>query len=157
MASADHQGTPLLNAPSLNALLQAEKVLQRVQLASLTAIVGGSDVSVEMGLCSLLLGETDRAMMNLGLRPGSTKAPDQDVVAFVTDNSPTEDDLLPGLCALAEVWLKETILPNYKEINMMTSSLGEWFQSPRVSVYLRVRLFLLSASSRSSSPGFGAG
>ena len=108
-------------------------------MGSLTAFSGGSDVSVEMGLCSLLLGETERAMMNLGLRPGSSKPPDKDVVAFVKENSPSEDDLLPGLCALAEVWLKETILPNYKEINMMTSSLGEWFQSPRVSVYLKVR------------------
>lgn len=108
----------------------------------MTAILGGSDVTVEMGLCSLLLGETDRALLHLGLKPGATKPPDPDVIAFVTENSPVENDLLPGLCALAEVWLKETILPNYKEINIMTSSLGEWFQSPRVSVYLRVISFL---------------
>ena len=110
-----------------------------------------------MGLCSLLLGETERAMMDLGLRPGSNKPPDKDVVAFVKENSPSEDDLLPGLCALAEVWLKETILPNYKEINMMTSSLGEWFQSPRVSVYLKVRRGRRSSAFQKISVAFDSG
>jgi len=119
-------------------IVKAEKVLQRVQVGSYTGVEGGTDVSVEIGLCSLLLGETDRAMLALGLNANSNKVPDRDVLAFVKQNSLTEDDFLPGLCALAEVWLKETILPNYKEINLMTSSLGEWFQSPRVSVYLRV-------------------
>eukprot|EP00210_Caulerpa_lentillifera_P003553 g3389.t1 len=116
----------------------AERVLKQIQMESLTSEFGGSDVSVELALCALLLGHPDRTMIELGLRPGSPKVPDKDVAAFVREHSPSEDDLLPGVCALAEVWLKNTIIPNYKEINTMTSSLGEWFQSPSVSVYLRL-------------------
>lgn len=115
----------------------AERVLKQIQLDSLTSDFGGTDVSIELALCALLLGHTDRTMMTLGLKAGSPKVPDKDVLAFVKEHSPSEEDLLPGVCALAEVWLKDTIIPNYKEINAMTSSLGEWFQSPSVSYYLR--------------------
>lgn len=41
------------------------------------------DVSVELGLCALLMGESDRAMNYLGLSPTSNKLPNDDVLAFV--------------------------------------------------------------------------
>lgn len=117
---------------------KAERVLKQIQIDSIRNEFEATDVSVELALCALLLGHTDRSMMTLGLTPGSIRVPDPEIIAFVKSHSDSEDDLLPGVCALAEVWLKDTIIPKYKEINTMTSSLGEWFQSPTVAVYLRV-------------------
>lgn len=117
---------------------KAERVLKQIQIDSIRSDFKSTDVSVELALCALLLGHTERSMLTLGLTPGSPRVPDPEIIAFVKSHSDSEDDLLPGVCALAEVWLKDTIIPKYKEINTMTSSLGEWFQSPTVSVYLRV-------------------
>eukprot|EP00210_Caulerpa_lentillifera_P008515 g8122.t1 len=117
---------------------KAERVLKQFQKDSMSTEFTESDVSVELALCDLLLGHKDRSMMTLGLLPGASKVPDKAVVAFVKSHSPSEEDLLPGVYALAEVWLKDTLIPNYKEISTLTNSLGEWFQSPTVAVYLRL-------------------
>ncbi|GMH44775.1 hypothetical protein BSKO_12727 [Bryopsis sp. KO-2023] len=134
-------------------IFKASKALQKIQVAAMSGDgMEAMDVSVEMGLCALMMGETDRAMNYLGLADNANKLPEESVLLFVKENSPSEDDLLPGVCALAERWLKETIIPNYKEMTVMQSSLGEWFQSKKVSVYLQVlergkELNLLSATS----------
>ncbi|CAD7699814.1 unnamed protein product [Ostreobium quekettii] len=115
-------------------IVEAEEVFQKISLAN----TEGLDVSVEMGLCALLLGDYDKALDCLGLVAGSPVAPDRKVLEFVKANSVDGTDLLPGVCALAEMWLKDTIIPSYREMNTDKSSLGEWFKSPRVAVYLRV-------------------
>lgn len=45
--------------------------------------IQGIDVFVEMGLCCLLLGESDKAMNYLGISPGSLRDPDPEVLRFV--------------------------------------------------------------------------
>eukprot|EP00803_Ostreobium_quekettii_P010887 evm.model.scf_2240.5 EVM.evm.TU.scf_2240.5 scf_2240:16734-25859(-) len=119
-------------------IVKAEEVFQKIALATAAANYDGLDVSVEMGLCALLLGDYNKALNCLGLSAGSPMAPDRKVLDFVKAYSPDDVDLLPGVCALAERWLKDTIIPCYREMGTDTSSLGEWFKSPRVSVYLRV-------------------
>lgn len=131
----------------------ASTALQKIQVASMTgADPDAMDVSVELGLCALLMGESEKAMNFLGLTPNANKLPNEDVLEYVKEHSPSEDDLLPGVCALAERWLKDTIIPNYKEMNTSQTSLEEWFQSRKVSMYLQVlergkELSFLSAAS----------
>lgn len=41
------------------------------------------DVTVELGLCALLLGESNKALNFLGLAPNANKLPNEEVLAYV--------------------------------------------------------------------------
>lgn len=57
------------------------------------------------------------------------------------DACPNPDDLLPGLCALAERWLGDVALPGFREAPPSSGSLADWFDDRRVALYLQVSLW----------------
>ena len=64
-------------------ILIAEEVFEKIALTAAVSNSNGFSVSVEMGLCSLLLGETDKALNCLGLSVAAPGAPDRKVLVFV--------------------------------------------------------------------------
>ena len=51
---------------------------------------------------------------------------------------PSGDDLLPGLCALAQQWLTDVALPGFRDSPAHSGSLTEWFDDRGVAMYLQV-------------------
>ena len=56
----------------------------------------------------------------------------------VQDACSSPDDLLPGLCALAERWLGDVALPGFRGAPPQIGTLTDWFDDRRVSLYLQV-------------------
>ena len=54
------------------------------------------------------------------------------------DACPNPDDLLPGLCALAQGWLTDVALPGFRDAPSQAGSLADWFDDRRVALYLQV-------------------
>ena len=54
------------------------------------------------------------------------------------DACPNPDDLLPGLCALAQRWLADVALPGFRDAPSQAGSLADWFDDRRVALYLQV-------------------
>ena len=54
------------------------------------------------------------------------------------DACPNPDDLLPGLCALAQQWLADVALPGFRDAPSQAGSLADWFDDRRVALYLQV-------------------
>lgn len=48
-------------------------------------------------------------------------------------------DLLPGLCALAQQWLRDVALPGFRDMPAHSASLTDWYSDKRVSLYLQVQ------------------
>ena len=55
----------------------------------------------------------------------------------VQAHSPSADDLLPGLCALAQQWLGDVLLPSFACCTDVMPALGAWFQDGRVKLHLQ--------------------
>lgn len=53
-------------------------------------------------------------------------------------HSPSVDDLLPGLCALAQQWLGDVLLPSFVCCADGTPALDAWFRDGRVKLHLQV-------------------
>jgi len=68
----------------------------------------------------------------------------------VQAHSPSADDLLPGLCALAQQWLGDVLLPSFVCCTHVTPSLDAWFQDGRVKLHLQASC--LRAGSHLSCP-----
>ncbi len=54
------------------------------------------------------------------------------------DACPNPDDLLPGLCALAQRWLADVALLGFRDAPSQAGSLADWFDDRRVALYLQV-------------------
>ena len=51
----------------------------------------------------------------------------------------SQEDLLPGLCALAERWLADVALPGFRAAApAQAGTLKDWFDDRGVSLYLQV-------------------
>eukprot|EP00899_Mesostigma_viride_P020022 jgi/Mesvir1/28020/Mv04629-RA.1 len=102
-----------------------------------SAEVGG-DVKLERAMCALLTGNVDGAVSWLGLDP--SKGPfkgDRSVRDFILAASPDGSDLLPGLCLLAERWLREVLYPSFRDLEGRRNVvLTEYFDDPSVKDYL---------------------
>ena len=48
-------------------------------------------------------------------------------------------DLLPGLCSLAQQWLRDVALPGFRDMPAHSVSLTDWYSDKRVSLYLQVQ------------------
>ena len=48
------------------------------------------------------------------------------------------DDLLPGLCALAQRWLGDVALPGFRDAPANSGTLTDWFNDRGVAMYLQV-------------------
>ncbi|KAL0037727.1 hypothetical protein WJX77_009734 [Trebouxia sp. C0004] len=98
-----------------------------------------ADVTVELAVCCLLLGDSEKAEDILGLGPDSPpENADPAIRSFVMDACPNPDDLLPGLCALAQRWLADVALPGFRDAPSQAGSLADWFDDRRVALYLQV-------------------
>lgn len=127
---------------------RAEEILASLAQGVLYNSTGVQD-SVERSVCALLLGDPDRALQLLRL-DGDMASADRDVRKFIQSNSADGSDPLPGLCALAETWLKEVLVPSFRDFQEGTVpadrvTLGTWFGSRWVQVYLQVSSTATSA------------
>ncbi len=59
-------------------------------------------------------------------------------VCMMQDACTNPDDLLPGLCALAQRWLADVALPGFRDAPSQAGSLADWFDDRRVALYLQV-------------------
>ncbi|KAK9819960.1 hypothetical protein WJX72_004490 [[Myrmecia] bisecta] len=122
----------------------AEKLLAHLEEGARGGAAGESgageplDVSVELAVCKLLLGDSEAAEEVLGLDQPGGSAADPSVRDFVMDHSPEADDLLPGLCVLSERWLADVAISGFREMQGAQVSLNTWFENPRVKLYLKV-------------------
>ncbi|KAL0041666.1 hypothetical protein WJX79_000259 [Trebouxia sp. C0005] len=118
----------------------AHKLLAAVKKQSdLGSSSADADVVVELAVCCLLLGDSEKAEDILGLGPDSPpESADPAIRSFVMDACPNSDDLLPGLCALAQRWLADVALPGFRDAPSQAGSLADWFDDRRVALYLQV-------------------
>ncbi len=50
-----------------------------------------------------------------------------------------DGNLTPGLIAMAQSWVEDVALPSFRGCGTRLPSLGSWFESPQVKLYLMVR------------------
>jgi curved DNA-binding protein CbpA len=88
------------------------------------------DIFIEQALCYLLLGQ--QAEANSALR----RSRDQETLGYIRKNSPTDQDLIQGLCRYSELWFQSQVYPHFLDLNQQQASLGQYFEDPQVQVYL---------------------
>ncbi|WP_267384631.1 IMS domain-containing protein [Cyanobacterium sp. uoEpiScrs1] len=88
------------------------------------------DVSLEKGICSLLLGETQEAILAL------EQCKDEEVLTFVRQQSQGAPDLLPGLCLYGQHWLHTEVFSHFRDFKKRTDSLEDYFADQSVQTYL---------------------
>lgn len=64
------------------------------------------------------------------------------MLSMLQDACVTSGDLLPGLCALAQQWLKDVALPSFRGMPQQVVSLSDWYNDRGVALYLQVCLVL---------------
>ncbi len=88
------------------------------------------DVSLEKAICTLLLGQPEKATASL------RESQDEEALIFIQENSPDEWDLLPGLCLYSQNWLKTEVFSQFRDLAGMKVSLKEYFADEEVENYL---------------------
>ncbi|BAP17337.1 IMS domain-containing protein [cyanobacterium endosymbiont of Epithemia turgida] len=88
------------------------------------------DVSLEKGICALLLGETQEAILAL------EQCEDEEVLAFIRQQSRGAPDLLPGLCSYGQYWLHTEVFSHFRDFKKRTDSLEDYFADQAVQIYL---------------------
>lgn len=88
------------------------------------------DVSLEKGICALLLGETREATLAL------ERCEDEQVLTFVRQRSQGAPDLLPGLCLYGQHWLHTEVFSHFRDFRERTDSLEDYFADQEVQIYL---------------------
>lgn len=130
-----------------------------------TARAAQADISVQLAICEMLLGEPHRAVgileedEKLGLKLKSAARipehparkvmpanhlPDRDdLMAFIRYHSQSSNDLLPGLCLFAELWLAQVAFPRMRDTKERPTSpsLADYFESPSTVKYLSSKSF----------------
>ncbi|CAI5990221.1 unnamed protein product [Closterium sp. NIES-64] len=122
-----------------------------------------ADLSVERAMCALLLGQVGACKQWLGVHV-TPPCGDLAVAQYVYANSPNappvdswyggssggakvaagaggagageEDVLLPGLCRLLEVWLREVVAMRFRDTSHLPVVLSEYFDHPAVGSFL---------------------
>ncbi len=88
------------------------------------------DVSLEQAICALLLGETREATLAL------ERCQDEEVLAFIRQQSQGAPDLLPGLCLYGEYWLQTEVFSHFRNLKERADSLENYFADEAVQTYL---------------------
>jgi ARC6-like, IMS domain len=88
------------------------------------------DVFIEQALCHLLLGQQAEANSAL------SRSCDQESLGYIRKNSPTDNDLIQGLCRYSELWFQSQVYPHFLDLNDQRASLGQYFDDKQVQVYL---------------------
>lgn len=95
------------------------------------------DFALERGLCSLLVGELDKCRAWLGLDSNNSPYRNTPILDFVVENSrDDEDNDLPGLCKLLELWLMEVVFPRFRDTRDVQFKLRDYYDDPTVLRYL---------------------
>lgn len=90
------------------------------------------DVNLELGICALLLGQTEAARLAM------EGCQDEGVLAFIREQSRGAPDLLPGLCRQCERWLQTEVFPHYRDLAAEPVSLQDYFADGTVQRYLEL-------------------
>ena len=88
------------------------------------------DVYLEQAVCALLLGRPEEATRYLG------QSQEQEAIALIRQQSAGSPDLLPGLCAYAEHWLRHEVFPHFRDLVQAGVSLKDYFADASVQSYL---------------------
>ena len=107
------------------------------------------DVSLEKGICALLLGETQEATLAL------ERCEDEQVLTFVKQKSQGAPDLLPGLCLYGEHWLHTEVFSHFRDFKKRNDSLEDYFADQAVQIYLEQLPFENQRSSFEEKQGNG--
>ncbi|ACK67223.1 heat shock protein DnaJ domain protein [Rippkaea orientalis PCC 8801] len=96
----------------------------------LSGLAKRQDVSLEQGICALLLGQTQAASQIL------ESCQDTEALALIREHSQGSPDLLPGLCWYGEYWLKIEVLAHFRDLRQYSVSLADYFAEEEVQTYL---------------------
>lgn len=88
------------------------------------------DVFLEQAVCALLLGRPEEATRYL------SQSQEQEAIALIRQQSAGAPDLLPGLCAYTEHWLRHEVFPHFRDLVQGGVSLKEYFADASVQSYL---------------------
>lgn len=95
--------------------------------------------TLERGLCSLLFGDLDQCRSWLGVDDENSPYRDPSILEFVSAHSKDEladDNDLPGLCKLLEIWLLEVVFARFRDTQDVQFKLGDYYDDPNVLKYL---------------------
>ncbi|NJL84590.1 MAG: DUF4101 domain-containing protein [Chloroflexaceae bacterium] len=96
-----------------NLVVRAQSLLQRLGRRQ--------DVSIEQGICALLLGQTEAAHRAL------QQSREQETLTFIREHSQGSPDWLPGLCLYTERWLQTEVFAHFRDLAGKTASLSAYF------------------------------
>lgn len=98
------------------------------------------DVSLEQGICALLLGQTEVA--NHALAQSRESEP----IKFIRSQSVDAPDLLPGLYIYTQRWLETEVFSHFRDLLNQTASLTDYFADKAVIAYLEAYLVQANSS-----------
>ncbi len=103
-------------------LIEAQIILKRLSKHQ--------DISLEQAICALFLGQTQTATQALEC------VHDEKLLEMIREQSQGAPDLLPGLCAYAEQWLKNEVFSHFRDLTTQNYSLEDYFADKAVQTFL---------------------
>jgi curved DNA-binding protein CbpA len=88
------------------------------------------DISIEQGMCWLLLGQPEAAHKSVLL------SQDQESLEFMRQYSEGSPDLIPGLYLYTENWLQQEVYPYFRDLAGQLVSLQHYFNDPAIQTVL---------------------
>ncbi|MCM1984365.1 IMS domain-containing protein [Lyngbya confervoides] len=92
----------------------------------LRSLVDRQDLNLELGMCSLLLGQPDAAITFV------QKSSDEEALSYIYQTSEGAPDLIPGLYLYTEQWLQQEVYPYYRDLATETVSLKDYFNDESI-------------------------
>jgi curved DNA-binding protein CbpA len=88
------------------------------------------DMSLERSMANLLLGRADTALEEIA------QSPERSVLNQIDRLSSHSPDRLSGLCSYCKRWLKEGVMPHFRDLAHSEPDLEAYFADPAVQAYL---------------------
>ncbi len=88
------------------------------------------DIAIEMGMCWLLLGQTEAAHQSIMM------SQDEESLNFMRQYSEGALDLIPGLYLYTENWLQQEVYPYFRDLVDQKVSLQKYFDDPAIQTAL---------------------
>lgn len=96
----------------------------------LASLADRQDLSLEQGMCSLLLGQPEAAMNFV------QKSQDQEAIDYIKESSNGAPDIIPGLYLYTEQWLQHEVFPYFRDLKEQKVSLEQYFNDEGVQAKL---------------------
>ena len=96
----------------------------------LASLADRQDLSLEQGMCSLLLGQPEAAMNFV------QQSQDQEAITYIKESSNGAPDIIPGLYLYTEQWLQHEVFPYFRDLKEETVSLEQYFNDEGVQAKL---------------------